>query len=227
MDPLPSDASAEGVARFIQRRSDVGSYHDIVDSDSGIHLVRYTCEAFHDGTGSNPHSYGLSFACRAADWSTMSSTRRRAYIENGAKFASIYATWVKSTYNITIPSARITRPQSDRRIAGFISHAQRDPQRRTDPGQDFPWAEFLIRFRQLMTVPPKPPMPPTLPTVEDQMFTLFYVEESKTYYSMTPWAVNELTVAEGFAIDSDSTGLTAVVIPTKAAWAKIRKNAPA
>jgi hypothetical protein len=165
-DQVGPDTGAEAVANFIRVRDTPGSYHDLVDSDSYLQLIRYTCEAYHDGTGSNPHSYGLSFACSAADWPAMSGEKRAAFVLRGAQRAATYARWLKSTRGIVVPAARITRDESDRRVPGFISHAQRDPQRRTDPGQGFPWSEFLDAYADLMNGAPAPATPK-----DDDMFT--------------------------------------------------------
>ena len=156
MDSLGPDTGAEAVANYIRNRTTAGSYHDLVDSDSVVHLVRYTCEAFHDATGTNPHSFGLSFACRTTSWATMGPARRAGYIDRGARCAAVYARWVKAEYGIDIPPARLSRSQSEAKQPGFISHAARDPARRSDPGQEFPWPMFLARFRELMAIPAPP-----------------------------------------------------------------------
>jgi hypothetical protein len=157
MDMVGPDTGAEGVAHFITVRDTPGSYHELVDSDSYINVVRWTCEAFHDGTGSNPHSFGLSFACRTTDWATMGDAKVTAFLERGAQRAAAYARWCRTQHGIIIPSTRITRDESDRKVPGFISHGQRDPGRRTDPGQEFPWALFLARFKALTDGVPIPP----------------------------------------------------------------------
>jgi hypothetical protein len=160
MDQVGPDTGAEGVANFIRVRDTPGSYHELVDSDSTIGLVRWTCEAFHDGTGSNPHSFGLSFACRAADWPAMTADKRDRFILRGAQRAAAFANWLENSRGIVIPAARITRDESENRVPGFISHAQRDPQRRTDPGQSFPWSQFLDAYADLMNGAPAPQPPP-------------------------------------------------------------------
>jgi hypothetical protein len=160
MDQVGPDTGAEGVAHFIRVRDTPGSYHELVDSDSYIGLVRWTCEAFHDATGSNPHSFGLSFACSEVDWPAMSDEKRAGFILRGAQRAAAYARFVKETRGIVIPAARITRDESSNRVPGFISHAQRDPQRRTDPGQGFPWSMFLDAYSDLMNGAPAPTPPP-------------------------------------------------------------------
>lgn len=141
-----ADGAAEAVARFIRDRTTFGSYHDLADSDSIVDLVPYDAEAYHDGTGSNSHSYGVSGATQAARWPTLPALRRRAMVRNMAKAAARYAAWLEREEGIVIPARRITKAQSDARVPGFLSHGERDPGRRSDPGAAFPWATFLSNF---------------------------------------------------------------------------------
>lgn len=161
LDLSGPDTGAEGVARFIAGRTDAaGSYHELCDSDSTVQVVRWTCEAFHDGTGTNPHSMGLSFALRAADWPSMDPARTDRFLRNGAGRAAAYAAWVKAEHGITIPARRVSRDASTARTPGFISHGERDPGRRTDPGAGFPWTRFLQLYAEAaggqLPIPPPP-----------------------------------------------------------------------
>jgi hypothetical protein len=142
-DFVAFDGGAEGVANFVRTRDTPGSYHDICDSDSTINLVRYDCEAYHDGTGSNPHSYGVSGATRADVWPLAPQAWKDGCVRNMALAARRYADWLHARSGIVIPARRITREQSEARVPGFISHAERDPARRTDPGQSYPWDMFF------------------------------------------------------------------------------------
>lgn len=148
LDAIGEDTGAEGVADFIRRRADPGSYHRLVDSDSIVPLVRFEMAAYGDGTGSNEFAIHLSFACRAADWPGMDPARREAFLVNGARAAREAAAWLREHHGVTVPARRVTRPQSDQRAAGFISHGERDPGRRTDPGPAFPWDRFLTLYAQ-------------------------------------------------------------------------------
>lgn len=151
MDTVGPDTGAENVARFIVGRDTPGSYHDLVDSDSAMHLVDYDDEAWQDGTGSNPWAIGLSFACRTTDWGRMAPAKRRAFLAQGAAKAADEARHIHARTGIVVPARRIDRAESERDVPGFIAHGDRDPSRRTDPGTKppdlFPWDEFLALYR--------------------------------------------------------------------------------
>lgn len=149
-DLTDPDTGAEGVANFIRTRDTPGSYHDLCDSDSTVNLVGYDAEAFQDGTGSNPHALSVSAAVRTVDWAGMPTARRNRIIANMAAAAARQAAYVKAQTGVVVPARQITREQSEARQPGFISHAKRDPARRSDPGADFPWAQFLNTYANLM-----------------------------------------------------------------------------
>lgn len=149
LDTIGEDTGAEGVARYIGTRTSYGSYHRLADSDSVVPVARFDMTTYGDGTGSNDHAIHISFACRAADWPHMSPERRAAFIRNGAKAAAEANAWLAEHRGITVPPRRISRAQSDQRVPGFISHGERDPGRRTDPGPAFPWADFIEQYAAL------------------------------------------------------------------------------
>ncbi len=156
LDMIGEDTGAEDVARFIANRSDFGSYHTLADSNSCVRLVPFDAEAFGDGTGSNPYAIHISFACKAAGWAGMGAERRAAMIHQGALAAAEAATWLLKTHGVMVPAMRISRADSERRLPGFISHADRDPARRSDPGADFPWSAFFAEFVAIMRPSTKP-----------------------------------------------------------------------
>lgn len=156
-DWVDADTGAEGVARFIQGRSDFGSYHALCDSDSIVPLVPPWMQAYGDGTGSNPHAFHISAATQAAKWAAAPADWRRETVLNMAAAAARYARWIKREHGTTVPARRIDRPASEVRQPGFISHAERDPSRRSDPGAGFPWELFLQGFSDALN--PEPPTP--------------------------------------------------------------------
>ena len=161
LDLIGVDSGAENVARFISSRTDAaGSYHRVGDRDSVVRLVPFSFEAFHDGTGSNRWSIGISLAMRAADWQTVASEPRDLLVDAMVVMAVEASTWLHDEHGITVPARRITRAQSDAGQPGFIPHADRDPARRSDPGPHFPWGLFLARYAALTeqetTMPPNP-----------------------------------------------------------------------
>lgn len=150
MDSSGEDTGAEGVARFIRDRTSYGSYHRLVDSDSIVPLVRFSKAAYGDGTGSNEWAVHISFAIRTTDWRRMNAQRKEAFLRNGARAAAEAARWLKAEYGITVPAKHISRADSEAGRPGFLSHAQRDPDRRSDPGADFDWSRFLALYAEEM-----------------------------------------------------------------------------
>ncbi len=159
MDTVGPDTGAENVANFIRTRREAGSYHDLVDSDSALQLVRYGDEAYHDGTGSNAWSLSISWALAAADWPKLTAERRDAFLRQGAVAFRRQQAWLTSHDYPTTPLRRLTKAQSDAGLAGFIKHGDRDPGRRSDPGMRFPWE----RWFELCAPTPAPPAAPTPP----------------------------------------------------------------
>lgn len=149
-DYVAFDGGAEAVAHYETIRTTPGSYHDLCDSDSCINLVRYEDAAWHDGTGTNHHSYGLSVATRADVWPLAPRAWRDGAIEQAAQAAARYARWLHKRNGTVIPARRITAAQARNRVPGFVSHAELDPGRRSDPGAGFPWAKFLARYAELV-----------------------------------------------------------------------------
>lgn len=139
---LPDDG-AEGVAAFISRRSTPGSYAVVFDSDSTVELMPpFTHQAFHDGTGTNRHSVGGSFACRAHQWNVLPETWVAGALEQAGRWwaAHIEAEAARGT---VVPLRRVTQREARAEVPGFVSHAELDPGRRSDPGLRFPWERLF------------------------------------------------------------------------------------
>lgn len=150
-DYVAFDGGAENVASWITRRSDPGSYHLLADSDSRIRLVDWDDAAFHDGTGTNDHSVGISVATRADVWPLAPQRWRDGAIRQLAAGAADYARWLKRTHGITVPARRITAAQARARVPGFVTHAELDPARRSDPGKAFPWDQFFREYQAALS----------------------------------------------------------------------------
>lgn len=159
-DEVGPDTGAENVARFIRDRSTPGSYHDLADSDSDLHLVPYAKAAYGDGTGSNEWAIHISAATQAHRWPTLPQTWRESTVRRMAACAARANAWLIANGHPACPPVRITRAQSEAGQPGFISHGDRDPGRRTDPGRDFPWPLFLDTYASL-TAPQEDDMPIT------------------------------------------------------------------
>lgn len=189
----PSSGAA-GVAAFIQGRKDPGSYHWLVDQATRIQLVDWDAEAFQDGTGSNPWAYGLSCACRTTDWRRMTAAQKAGFINNLADGSAAANAHSLARAGIRIPARRITRAQSNAGVPGFISHAERDPARRSDPGRDFPWTQFLDAHRARTTAPAPggPPAPPKPPARKDWLSMATEAQVSKIVADQVTRAVTEI-----------------------------------
>lgn len=147
LDLQGEDDKAENVADFIRRRAEAGSYHLVGDRDSIIQLVDFRNEAFHDRTGSNRWAVGISLAMDADAWPDLGPKARAEYLDTAAQMAEIAARFIHAEIGQWVPATLLpTRDDSDRR-PGFTGHGFRDPGRRTDPGEHFPWDEFLRRYR--------------------------------------------------------------------------------
>lgn len=150
-DTTLPDGGAEAVAAFISKRTDAaGSYHSVIDSDTIVRVGRYEWEMFHEGTGGNRWSLGLSFAVRAAQWPTLPAGWVDDVLRLGAVEAASMARWVKSTVGVVVPARHITAAEYRAGRPGFIGHGELDPTRRTDPGSAFPWGRFLELFADQM-----------------------------------------------------------------------------
>lgn len=150
LDTVGPDTGAEAVADFIRQRAEPGSYHRIADSDTRVDLVRFAMAAYGDGTGSNEFAIHISFALKTTDWVRLSPEKRHAFIQQGALAVKEAMDWLKAEHGIVVPLRRVTRAESEQRKPGFISHAERDPDRRSDPGVAFPWIMLFDEIEELM-----------------------------------------------------------------------------
>lgn len=164
------DQSAEATARYCANTDRAVSWHAGADSDSYLHLLPASYTAFHV-QGFNSSTLGLELSKKTTDWRGMDPEWVRKTLTNG----SIPVKEWCAAYGI--PPVKRSRAQWDAGHRGFISHAELDPSRRSDPGlvgvqrvDTFPWQQFLA----LVAGPhPQPEPPPPPPQEDDEMLILF------------------------------------------------------
>lgn len=167
------DPKAERVAAFIQGRNDPGSYHLVGDADSIVPLLPFDWETWSDRTGSNRWAIHISLAMNAADWPTLPAARRDQLVDTAGQMAAMAARWLEARGRPLPASTLLTKAQSDQPTAsGFISHALRDPGRRSDPGDGFPWADFFAAYQRHLTDTTTPGGSTVPPTDEVRRLTL-------------------------------------------------------
>lgn len=146
-DTVGPDTSAEGSANFIRNRSDYGSYHTLVDSDSIIEMVPYEYEAWQDSE-TNPWAVGISAAVMADGWATLPAAHADKIYRNLAWAAADFVAYMQ-TKGITVPLRRITGAEARARVPGFCAHGDSGISRH-DPGALFDWDKFFRYTRQAL-----------------------------------------------------------------------------
>lgn len=147
IDHVGADTGAEGCASFIARRTDYGSYHRLVDSDSIINMLPFEYEAWQDSETNN-WAVGLSCAVRAGEWNTIEAGRRDRIYRNIATVAAEFVTYMR-TKGIEVPRIRINGAQARAGIPGFCAHGD-SGLNRSDPGVQFEWDRFFRYINEIL-----------------------------------------------------------------------------
>lgn len=141
MDDIGPDTGAENVASFITHRSDPGSYHDIVDSDSIVELVATDAEAYQMETGDNRHALSVSLACRVTDLNP-SHPWTKAAIRNAAR--AVVKRWQLAGFDPVASARWLSADQvaalrqrheytkAGFKVGGLVDHGTMQPYNRTD-----------------------------------------------------------------------------------------------
>lgn len=141
-DVIGEDMGAENIANYFATTTTPSSYHTVVDSDTTVRLL----PAGLDGT--TPHTafhcyqrntanLGVAIAMRAATWGSLPPAWETAALERAAtETALLCVRW-------SLPVVRIGQAEFDAGGRGISGHGLLQPEDRTDPGAQFPWARFL------------------------------------------------------------------------------------
>jgi hypothetical protein len=171
-DISPPDSRAEGVASFIRGRSDPGCYHVLFDSDSTIEMWDFVpMTAYHDGTGTNDFSTGMSFATNAAAWGQYPAWDEKALRRAADWLAKRFIPTMKAR-GVTVRLERTSVSKFRNGDPAFVAHGDLDPGRRTDPGAGFPWQRLFDYTKQVGGGGPND-------EEEEDMFLGFYKREGQ------------------------------------------------
>jgi N-acetyl-anhydromuramyl-L-alanine amidase AmpD len=134
---------AINIAKYLSKTDRTASAHVVIDDQEIVDLVPDDYTAFHC-RGSNSKSLGLEIAYFAAKWG-----EDPIYEEACIALSASWCAEKAALYDI--PMERVTIEEWNAGKKGFISHAECDPGRRTDPGANFDWDKFFA-YMKGMTV---------------------------------------------------------------------------
>ena len=133
---------AVNIARYLSTTDRTASAHVVIDDKEIVDLVPDDYTAFHC-RGSNSKSLGLEIAYFASKWG-----EDPEYEESCIALSASWCAEKAKLYNI--PMERVTFEEWEAGKKGFISHAECDPSRRTDPGANFDWDKFFGYMKGLV-----------------------------------------------------------------------------
>lgn len=137
-----ADLSAEKTARYAATTDRPVSWHSGSDADSHFQLLPDNYTAF-QCQGYNSCTLGHEISKRDVTW----GDEPKRWVEDTLLQA---ANSLRRVSAHGIPFVRATKADLDKarkaknpKPVGFVTHAELDPKRRSDPGADFPWARFF------------------------------------------------------------------------------------
>lgn len=134
--------NAINIAKYLAKTPRPASAHVVISDIERVDLLPDDYTAFHC-VGSNSKSLGLEIAYHAADWGK-DPVYEKAVMEMSAKWCA------EKCKLFDIPVRKVTKTEWDAGVKGFISHAENDPSRRTDPGPKFDWVLFMKMIQNYM-----------------------------------------------------------------------------
>lgn len=152
-DDVGPDTGTDVLAGFIRRRTDPGSYHLTIDSDSTLELVDVRAEAYSIAVDLwNRASWNISFVCRTVDLSPADGWTVAAIRNAGAPVVEKWTThgfcpscsarWLTRAEALALRSAK-QWCQHDRRLGGFVCHGTLQPGDRSDAWATHPFRPEL------------------------------------------------------------------------------------
>jgi N-acetyl-anhydromuramyl-L-alanine amidase AmpD len=132
---------AVNIAKYLSTTNRTASAHVVIDDEEIVELVPDEFTAFHC-RGSNSKSLGLEIAYFADKWGEDPDYEEACI--------ALSASWcADKALKYNIPMERVTIDEWNAGKKGFISHAECDPARRTDPGENFDWDKFFAYMKGL------------------------------------------------------------------------------
>lgn len=147
-----ADDAGERLANYAATTTRSVSWHDTTDRDSHIEMLPLSFTAWH-ARGYNSRSVGVEQALYAHSWPSLSASQREEFI---GQTAHAVARWVRE---FDLPLRRLTRAQADAGMKGLVAHGTLDPDRRSDPGPEFPWDLLMLVTGDVLGVGVDQPAP--------------------------------------------------------------------